>query len=213
MVRRTILTGTIAVVAVGAAVTAASATAGPTLAGPSGLVPFGSVVTLQGSDSGIPAGQTVEVFSTGCGFTSPVPIGTATTDENGTYSFRFQPALNSTIVVQIGTDQSNAVPITVQPQVQLRRLAPNRFAVDVSVGAGQFFTSAATLQRFDTKSRRWRAVASGVLKQSSSIGAVVAVSSATIRAAVKPGTRLRATIGQSAVGSCYAPASSSPLTG
>ena len=200
-----------AMLAASAAAAAAAVADVPTLTSSAGIVRFGAQVTLRGSAAG-QAGQTVQMLATGCGFTGAVPIGTATVDTNGDYSFNLQPALGMTIVAQLGGTESAPVPIEVEPLVQLRRVGAKIFAVDVSVGAGQFFTSKATLERYDAAHERWQPVASGTLKQNSSLGAVVAVSTATIRASVKPGSRLRAFIGQAALGGCYVPASSSSLT-
>jgi hypothetical protein len=202
--------GTAACLVAAFAATAAAADA-PTLTSSAGMVQFGSGVTLQGLAPG-QAGQTVQVFATGCGFVGSVPVGTATIGADGTYSLGLEPALGMTFVAAVGDAQSAPLAIRVQPLVQLRRVGPKLFGVDVSVGAGQFFTSKATLQRYETKHKRWLPVAAGALQQKSSFGDVVAVSSATIRAAVKPGTRLRAFVGQAALGTCYAPASSIALT-
>lgn len=202
---------TAAVLTASLALAATAAADGPTLSTSTPVLQYGANVTLQGSAPG-QAGQTVQLLATGCGFTTGVQIGSATVDANGNYSFSVGPALGMTLVAQIGDATSAPVAIAVQPLVQLRRVGTKLFAVDVSVGAGQFFSSRATLERFDPKHKRWLSLASGTLRQNSSLGAVTAVSTATIRAAVKPGTRLRAFVGQATVGACYVPASSPSLT-
>ena len=134
----------------------------------------------------------------GMRLTEPVPVGTTMTDAEGRYAFTLQPMLNSIFLVQSGSANSGSARVSVKPLVQLRHLGGRQFAVDVSVGAGHFFTSYVALEGYHAG--KWRAIASGTLSQHADPGAITAVSSAMIRAAVKPGTKLRASMTQSALG-------------
>lgn len=163
-------------------------------------------MTLQGKAPGLSRGAKLQVFAKACGFTAPVPVGNAHVGAHGAYKFTFLPQLNATYVVEVGTARSKSAAVEVRPAVQLRRLNAHMFAVDVSVGAGQWFTSKVAIQA--SNAGRWRTVGSGVLKANSDPGVPTAVSSAKVRLGVKSGTRLRAVMTQSAVGSCYRPATS-----
>jgi len=184
----------------------------PTLALSANAIEFGSTITLYGTSADASAGQDVQILSQACGFTGSVPVGTAKTKAGGGYSFTVQPMLNSAFQVQIGTATSNALRVTVRPLVQVRRLGAGQFRVDVSVANGAFFTGATNLQRYDVRTKSWKPAGSALLKANSDPQDLTAVSSATVRAAVARGTRVRAAVSQATVGSCYRPAVSAPVT-
>ena len=193
------------------AVTAARATATPTLSISAKTVGFGTSVTLRGTVPGLAAGQEVDILSQACGFTDAVPVATATTTAAGAYSFTLQPTLNSTFLVQVNDAASAPTSVQVKPAVQLRRTGARAFAVDVSAGNGSWFTKPVVLERFDPAAKSWKRVATAVLKANSRPDALISVSSATLHAVVKHGTRVRAVLPQATVGSCYAPATSQTL--
>jgi len=195
-----------------ASTASAHAGAAPTLKASTTAVAFGDGLTLRGVAPGATAGQEVQVLSQACGFAQPVPIGTTKTAAGGAFSFAVQPMLNSTLLVQVADSTSSGVRVTVRPSVQLRRVGSRVFGVDVAVGNGNFFTSKVSLERYDTAKKRWLTVGSGTLKANSDPGAITAISSATIRASVKPGTRVRASMSQASLGACFRPATSPELT-
>jgi len=210
---RTVSIAVALVVAVIAASTAAARSAArPTLGASARTVSFGDTLTLQGKAPGLSHGEKIQVLAHACGFTGPVPVGTARAGAGDTYKFTLLPQLNASYVVQVGTTRSNAATVTVRPAVQLRRVNAHTFAADVSVGAGQYFTSKVVVQAYDAAKGRWRTVANGLLKPNSDPGEPTAVSSAKVRLGVRAGTRLRALMTQAAVGACYRPATSSSLT-
>lgn len=154
----------------------------------------------------------MQILSQACGFTDADPVGTTKVKTGGTYSFTVQPLLNSILRVQFGDAESPTRPLAVRPLVQLRRAGAGTFHVDVSVGNGAFFTQAVTLQRYDPRTKSWKPAASALLKANSDPAALTAVSSATVRAAVARGTKVRAAVSQATVGSCYRPAVSASIT-
>lgn len=182
----------------------------PTMAASARTLAFGDTLSLTGKTSA-PKGTEVQVMSQACGFTGPVPIGTAHVAAGGAYKFLMQPTLNASYFVQIGEARSKAARVTISPSLQIRRVSAKAFAVDASAGAGEFFTSTVTLQSL-TAQHHWRTVASGHMKQNSDPGAVTAVSTALVHASVKHGTQLRAVMSQQAVGTCYRPAKSATFT-
>jgi hypothetical protein len=186
--------------------------AAPTLTTSAGAIDFGGSVTLHGTVPGASVGQEVQIMSQACGFTGAVPVGTTKVKSGGTYSFTVQPLLNSILHVQFGDAQSPGRALTVRPLVQLRRVSAGTFHVDVSVGNGAFFTDAVTLQRYDLRTKSWKPAGSALLKANSDPAALTAVSSATVRARIARGTKVRAAVSQATVGSCYRPAVSASIS-
>jgi hypothetical protein len=177
----------------------------PTLRLSAKAIEFGKSVRLGGAVPGAGAGIEVQIYSQPCGFTSPVKVASVKTRSDGTYAFSMMPTRNATYFAHTATGNSGLNPVAVEPSLTVRRAGSRAFAVDVSVGAGDFFSKSVSLQRYDARRKAWRTVGSGMLHQKSDTGAIVAVSSATIHAAVKPGTTIRASVGAATLGKCYRP--------
>jgi hypothetical protein len=206
--------GLIVTICLGIVVAAsAHAAAGPTLTSSTQVVAFGQNVVLRGTAPGVDAGETVEIIASVCGFTGDVPVGETKTTAGGSYVYTLEPMLNATLFTRVGAVESPHTSITVRPDVQLRRVKAGRYAVDVSVGNGTWFAKPVTLQRLDPRMKKWKTVATAVLKANSDPEALVAVSSAIIRAHVLRGTQLRAAVPPATVGSCYLPATSQTIVG
>jgi hypothetical protein len=189
-------------------VAAAHLTAAPTMKASATSIGFGETLKLSGTAG---AGASVELWALVCGFTEAAPIGTTKASPGGAYTFAIQPQLNSVYTVKVGDAASGKAPVKVRPLVQVRRVSAGVFAVDVSVGNGQWFTTKVALQIQRPGKKAWATVATSALKENSDPGALVAVSSTTIRKAVPRGSKVRATISQAAVGTCYVPAASAPI--
>jgi hypothetical protein len=129
------------------------------------------------------------------------------------FTYVIEPQRNATFMARYASLLSAAQTLWVRPAVQLRRVSPSLFEVDVSAGGGSYFSKNVVLERYDSGHRRWRTVALNRLKESSPPDALIAVSSTRIKAAVPSGTKLRATAAQSAVGGCYRAAHSPAITG
>lgn len=197
---------------------AALAAAGVAAAGTADLatsartIGFGDGVTLSGNARGAATGDAIAILAQPCEFTEAVQIATAKAGASGRFHYTLEPALNTRYVVRGPAGETNSVRVAVRPQLQVRRVAAGVFAVDVSVGAGQFFATRVLLQRYDAARKRWLPAGEGTLKQNSDPAGIVAVSTARIRAAVKRGTQVRAVADRATLGACYAPATSAPLT-
>lgn len=200
-----------AAAALGAAATSAADV--PTIVASATQIAFGGSVTLRGAVPAGAAGQPVELLSQACGFTEPVQVATATPGADGRYSFTLQPTLNTAFLVQVGDARSGETTISVAPAVQLTQIGTGVYRADVSVGAGDFFTAPALLQRYDARHKAWRRLASRPLKQASAIDALIAVSSATFHAHVPSGTKLRAYVPATTAAPCYRPSASRPIAG
>jgi hypothetical protein len=209
--RNTLLAATFAALCGFCGAAVAGSAADPTLSASARALVLGSQLTLSGVIPGAAAGADVQIMAQACGFTAAAPVGTTKTAAGGKYSYSFQPLLNSIVFVQVGTKRTNSTTIRISPAVQLRRIAARTFGVDVTSGNGAWFTKSVVLQRYDSAAKTWRPVASALLKANSTPDAIFAVSSATMHAAVKPGTRLRAIVPPATVGSCYLAAVSAPL--
>jgi hypothetical protein len=171
---------------------------------------FGRAVTLSGK-AGSAAGGSVDVLSQACGFTEPVVIETVKTRAGGTYSFSLEPSLNTRFVVRVEGGATATVSVHVRPLVQIRRITPRRLVIDVSVGAGQFFTGPVVVEAQAAGSSAWHKIGQGKLHQASDAGALVAVSSGSIITNVPKGGKIRGSVGAATLGPCYVPAKSLPL--
>jgi hypothetical protein len=175
-------------------------------------VEFGKGVTLRGAVRDAAAGQPVQIMSQSCGFTTPVQIATVKTAGNGAYTFTLMPARDATFSARSGGAASPERHVGVRPAIVLKRVGARAFAVELSVGAGDYFTKNVTLERYEAAKKLWRPLASGSLHRKSDIGALIAVSATTIHATVKPGTRVRASVGSATLGQCYRPGYSAVVT-
>jgi hypothetical protein len=192
-----------------AAVAVAAAFATPTLKASHASITFSRNLALTGTVAGARKGNKVHLLSRTCGFTGPAETQQAKTTAKGTYRFFFQPAITTVFSVTWNNKTSRRVRVVVRPLVQLRRVGSGRFSVDVSAGAGSFFTGKTILiQR--AAGRRWVSVGQAKLKQNSSVTAITAVSSATVRARVSPRALVRAFLSPTAAAPCYG-ASKSPV--
>jgi len=174
-------------------------------------IDFGTTLTFTGAVPGARAGQSVEILSQTCGFNQILPVGKTTTKADGSFAFAIQPMLNSSFYSRSANATSDPQVLNVRPKVDLSR-SGQTFHVDVSAGGGAFFSTTVTLERYDKTHKLWRTVARGKLHANSDPAQIIAVSSATIRAKVAAGTKIRASVSQASVGACYRPAKSAAIT-
>jgi hypothetical protein len=212
--RSRVRTFTVAALVAACAAAMAAAAARPllTLKASRTSIVFGKTLVLRGKAAGAGKGAHINLLSRTCGFTKPVHTLVAKTTAKGAFRFRFQPAITTAYRVVRDVPpgrkwKSRLVRVVVRPLVELRSLGSRRFSVDVSVGAGTFFTGKKILIQRRIR-KRWKTVASAKLKQKSSPTAVVAVSAATLRVGVKHGTLLRAVLPKASALSCYGPSGS-----
>ncbi|MGH2935413.1 MAG: hypothetical protein ACRDL2_13000 [Gaiellaceae bacterium] len=185
----------------------------PLFSSSSTAVEFGGDLKLSGRVPGASAGQTVEILAQSCGFTNPVVVANVKTGSAGAYAFTLQPTRNTTFLARFASATSSGRKVKVRPKVELVRRGSRLFQVDISAGAGVFFTKTVLLQRRDALHHGWRRTAAGKLRKNSSATALIAVSSAKIHAHVPAGTTVRAVVGAKTLGRCFAASASAPIGG
>jgi hypothetical protein len=87
--------------------------------------------------------------------------------------------------------------------MRLTRVAAHKYSLRVSAGES-FAGKYVSLQRYNGTTKKWVAVKAIPLKASKAGVAPAVVSVASFRSTVKTGLRIRTTMGQAQVGTCYA---------
>ena len=206
-------TATIVIAALAAGCAAAAATASssarPTLKASSVAIPFGDTnLYLTGIAPRARKGQVVHLLSQPCGFTEPAETLKTKTGAKGGFRFTLQPTISTVFRVSWNKKTSRPVRVLVRPLVELATVRSGVFAVQVSAGAGSFFTGKQILvQR--AVGRKWVTAGSAVLKQKSSNTSFTAVSAATVTARVQHGSRVRAYLSAGAAAPCFGASASS----
>src|SRR6185437_10973640 len=96
------------------------------------------------------------------------------------------------------------ISVLVRPLMKLTRVAAHKYSLRVSAGAS-FAGKYAAFQRYNGTTKRWVGVKVFPLKASKTTGVAPAiVSVSAFRSTVKTGLRVRATMAQAQVGTCYA---------
>jgi plastocyanin len=174
-----------------------------TLAAKPLLLIFGGKVGGTGTVSTAKAGETVDVLAQQCGATSAQKLTTVQTTTGGVYSISVQPLMNTIYTTKLRNATSTASAVRVRPLMRLTRVAAHRYSLRVS--AGQSFAGKyVSFQRYNGATKRWVAVKVIPLKASKAGVAPAVVSVASFRSTVKTGLRVRATMAQAQVGTCYA---------
>jgi plastocyanin len=174
-----------------------------TLAAKPLLLIFGGKVGGTGTVSTAKAGETVDVLAQQCGATSAQKLTTVQTATGGVYSISVQPLMNTIYTTKLRNATSTASAVRVRPLMRLTRVAAHRYSLRVS--AGQSFAGKyVSFQRYNGATKRWVAVKVIPLKASKAGVAPAVVSVASFRSTVKTGLRVRATMAQAQVGTCYA---------
>jgi hypothetical protein len=196
---------------VGVTGAADASSSGVTLSASPLQIGFGATVTLKGHASG---GELVKLLSQPCGFTGLVQVAAKTAGRDGSYAFRVDPTLKTRFLAQAGTAHSNSVTVRVQPAIAVTKLATGRFSIVVSAGNGHFFTGEKLpLQTRSSSSQGWRTVGTGLLGAASRVDELIALSKATVVAAVPAGGQVRAEFPAAAAGACFLASVSPTVTG
>jgi hypothetical protein len=111
--------------------------------------------------------------------------------------------MNTVYTAQLRKAVSVASTVRVRPLIKLTRVAAHKYALRVS-GGESFAGKYASFQRYNATTKRWAAVKLIALKASKTGVAPAVVAVATFRSTVKTGLRIRATMAQAQVGTCYA---------
>jgi len=148
-------------------------------------------------------GESVDVLAQQCGATAASKVTTVQTTTGGAYSVSVQPLMNTIYTTKLRNASSAANAVRVRPRLKLSRIAAHRYALRVDAGSslgGRY----ASLQRYNGTLKRWVAVKAVLLKASSKGVAPAVASAASFRSSVKTGLRIRVTLAQAQVGTCYA---------
>lgn len=167
------------------------------------LLIFGGKVAGTGTVSTAKTGENVDVLGQQCGTTSASKLATVQTTTGGAYAFSVQPLMNTTYTTKLRNATSTASNARVRPRMKLTRLAAHRYSLRVDAGTS-FAGKYASFQRYNVTLKKWKAVKTVLLKASTKGVAPAVASTATFRSTIKGGLRIRATLAQAQVGTCYA---------
>jgi plastocyanin len=164
---------------------------------------YGGKTTLAGVLASQLAGQSLQVLAQACGATAPATVTTITSGTGGAFSYQAQPSKATAYSVKAKNLTSAVAIVKVLPRLQLRKAGSHRFTLRVSA-AQTFAGKYAAFQRYRSSLKRWVRVRRVLLKASTSGVAPTVVSTAKFRSGIKARQRVRVTLGQKQVGSCYA---------
>ncbi len=188
----------------------AAATASLSVSAKPLLVTYGASAVLTGTLSSQQAGDNVDVLAQPCGSPSATKTATVQTTTGGAYSATVKPLLKTAYTTKSKALTSSVVTVRVRPRLRLVRVASHRYSLRV-LAAKSFAGKYASFQRYNGTLRRWVAVRSVRLRANSTGVAPTVVTSSSFRSSVRGGLRVRATLGQTQVGSCYAPGLSNTI--
>lgn len=191
-------------------VTVAAAPASLSLTAKPVLVIYGSPDLLAGKLSTQQTGENVDVLAQQCGAPSATKTATVQTTTGGVYSATVKPLMNTAYTTKFKAVASSVVTVRVRPRLRLARVAPHRYTLRV-FGATSFAGKYASFQRYNSTLRRWVAVRTVLLKANSTGVAPTVITAGSFRSSVPGGLRVRVTLGQAQVGSCYAPGLSNTI--
>jgi plastocyanin len=167
------------------------------------LLIYGGKMAGTGTVSTAKAGETVDVQALACGATAAQKVATVQSTTGGTYAFSVAPLKNTVFTTQLRKATSPSSTVRVRPLMKLTRVAAHKYSLRVT-GGDSFAGKYAGLQRYNGVTKRWVGVKIFPLKASKAGVAPAVVSVASFRATVKTGLRIRVTMAQAQVGSCYA---------
>lgn len=163
---------------------------------------YASKATLTGELSTKKTGVDIVLLAAPCGRSEATKAATMQTTSGGEYTIDLRPARNTVYTVQAGATKSEPVSVNVRPRVRLGRVGAHRYSLRVFAGQ-KFAGRYATFQRYDARRARWVFVKRVQLHSNSTNILPTVISSVAFRSAIAPKARIRATLPQSQVGSCY----------
>jgi plastocyanin/ribosomal protein L37E len=195
-------------------VTVTAAPASLTLTAAPRAVTYGHATTVSGTLSTGQANQKVDILAQPCGEKAAKVITSVTTTTGGAFTYQAQPAMLTSYQAQFKPNlTSSAVSVSVRPTVTLRRLARNKFSVQVNA-AESFVGKAVAFQRYVSAKRRWNTVKTVFLGTRAAAATPLAgttVSSVTFSAKLKSGLRVRAVLPPGQTAPCYSAAKSATI--
>ena len=173
-----------------------------TLASAPHRIGYGATVTLTGVLSNHKAGENVDVIALQCGTTAGTKVMTVQTTANGAFAAVVRPLMNTSYTVKVRNATSPPTSVLVRPKLALTKVAAHRFSLRASAAidlAGKY----GSFQRYN--GTRWIAIKTIQLRSNLSGDTPTIVATASFRSLVRSGLRVRATVGQAQVGTCYLP--------
>lgn len=167
------------------------------------IVVYGASSTLTGELSTQKVGESIDVLAQQCGASTATKLVTVPTTTGGAYTTIVKPLMNTAYTAKDKSLSSATVTVRVRPSLRLVKVAAHRYSLRVRAGsslAGKY----ASFQRFT--GTRWVAVRTVRLTSSTAT-----VAKASFRSAIRSGLRVRATLPQPQVGSCYAAGTSNTI--
>ena len=165
-------------------------------------VPYGRKVALTGVLASKQSGQVLQVLALQCGANGPTKLANVTTTTGGAFTYQAQPLKGTAYSVQNKGVTSTSVSASVLPRLRLGKVAKHKYSLHISAG-DSFAGKVATFQRFKKSTKRWVKVKRVVLQANTTGVAPTVITSAAFRSGIKSGVRVRVTLGQKQVGSCY----------
>jgi len=198
--------------AVAGALAAAASAAAPTLTiGASApLVTYGKTVTLSGVLSTQKSNQQITVTAQNCGKTAFTKAGNTKTVANGAYALPVTPTGLTVYQSKWKTTTSPKATVMVKPVVQLTRLARGSFSTKVTAGL-DLKGKTILFQRYAKIKKRWVQVKKVVLSTSAPGTKPTVVSSASFKARVAAGARVRMLLSKAQAAPCYVSAASNAV--
>jgi plastocyanin len=164
---------------------------------------FGGKVAGTGTVSTAKTGENVDVLAQPCGAPSAQKLTTVQTTTGGAYSFAASPLRNTVYTTKLRNATSTASTVRVRPLMKLTRVAAHRYSLRVSADES-FAGKYVSFQRYNGTTKRWVAVKIFQLKASKAGVAPTVVSTVSFRSTIKARLRIRVTMAQAQVGTCYA---------
>jgi plastocyanin len=183
---------------------------GVTLTAAPAVVSYGKTTTLSGAVSNGATGENVAVEAMECGKTTFTRVATVTSIANGAWSSVAKPSLNTVYRASWKNATSSQFSAKVAPALSLRRVRAGRFSASVQA-AQSFVGKYVVLQRYVKSRRAWKTVKRVTLKTAKPGAAPTQVTSASFRAKVARGTKLRLLLPLAQAGACYAAARSGTI--
>lgn len=194
----------------GAVLVAAATAATPTLtlAASSPAVAYGKTVTMTGTLSTQKANQQITIQALACGTTKTTNAARVKTAANGAYTATVTPTINTAYQATQKATKSNSVSVSVKPVVGIKRLKRGSFTATLVAGA-DFKGKVLLLQRYAKVRKRWVQVKKVTLtKSSAGTPKPTIISTASFKAKVAKGTRVRLVLTKAHAAPCYAAANS-----
>jgi plastocyanin len=171
---------------------------------------YGRKVALAGALASKLSGQTLQVIALQCGAKGPTKLANVTTTTGGAFTYQTQPLKGTAYSVQNKGVSSTSVSVSVLPRLRLGKVAKHKYSLHVSA-ADSFAGKVATFQRYKKSTKKWVKVRRVLLQANTTGVAPTVITSAAFRSGLKAGVRVRVTLGQKQVGTCYRAARSNTI--